>query len=279
MEVLIENGEELTLTVTYTLPKEGLPADVVCTPDVKLDYQGTTVNPPLLSVDETTKMPISPYKARLTDATKDSDATTAKAGDTVVYTWVLDSLENETDPASGERTFPKQFRGLISGRPGGEFTVTAKLKLTAPGYIESAYYAQDTDNSLFAEETGDGDTAYIANVRHLQNLHRDHSNAGDFITKAEQLCDVDCKGEAYNFIPIANGKLTSYNGRHNGRQMTISSLGGLYLVGGGAALPLLRRSIEHTVDLPLLDPADLLPEAGKQAAAGVFAAGAAMGGK
>lgn len=57
-----------------------------------------------------------------------------------------------------------------------------------------------------------------------------------------------------------------------------SSLEGIYLVGGGAALPMLRQSIENTVGLPLLDPADLLPEAGKRAAAGVFAAGAAMGG-
>ena len=59
-----------------------------------------------------------------------------------------------------------------------------------------------------------------------------------------------------------------------------SSLEGVYLVGGGAALPLLRQSIESAVGLPLLDPADLLPEAGEAAAsAGVFAAGAARGGK
>lgn len=58
-----------------------------------------------------------------------------------------------------------------------------------------------------------------------------------------------------------------------------SSLEGVYLVGGGASMDLLRRSIENTVGLPLLDPADLLPEAGERAAAGVFAAGAAMGGK
>ena len=58
-----------------------------------------------------------------------------------------------------------------------------------------------------------------------------------------------------------------------------STLEGVYLVGGGAALPLLRQSIENTVGLPLLDPAELLPEAGGAAAAGVFAAGAAMGGK
>lgn len=58
-----------------------------------------------------------------------------------------------------------------------------------------------------------------------------------------------------------------------------SSLGGVYLVGGGAYMDLLRQSIENTVGLPLLDPADLLAEAGERAAAGVFAAGAAMGGK
>lgn len=57
-----------------------------------------------------------------------------------------------------------------------------------------------------------------------------------------------------------------------------SNLAGVYLVGGGAALPLLRRSIENTVDLPLLDPADLLPECGEASAAGVFAAGTIMGG-
>jgi len=58
-----------------------------------------------------------------------------------------------------------------------------------------------------------------------------------------------------------------------------SSLEGIYLVGGGAALPRLRRSIEDTVGLPLLNPANLLSEAGEGAAAGLFAAGAAMGGK
>lgn len=57
-----------------------------------------------------------------------------------------------------------------------------------------------------------------------------------------------------------------------------SSLAGIYLVGGGAALPPLRQAIEGTVGLPLLDVAELLPGAGPEGAAGVFAAGAAMGG-
>lgn len=58
-----------------------------------------------------------------------------------------------------------------------------------------------------------------------------------------------------------------------------SALEGIYLVGGGAHMPLLRESIESTVDLPLLDPEELLPQCGQSAAAGIFAAGAAMGGE
>lgn len=58
-----------------------------------------------------------------------------------------------------------------------------------------------------------------------------------------------------------------------------SNLSGIFLVGGGSALPALREAIANTVGLPLLDPAALLPGAGEDAAAGVFAAGAAMGRK
>ena len=121
----------------------------------------------------------------------------------------------------------KQFKTLGGSLSdlGGSFTVTTGLKLEADGdgYIDSAYYAQGTDNSLFAKETGDGGTAYITNVRHLQNLRTDFSGVGVGITMAEQLTDIECKeyknnqGEVldpnYNFIPIANGALTSYDGK------------------------------------------------------------------
>lgn len=56
-----------------------------------------------------------------------------------------------------------------------------------------------------------------------------------------------------------------------------SNLEGIYLVGGGASLPYLRKVIEDTVGLPVLSPDRLLPGAGEQAAAGIFAA--AAGGK
>lgn len=58
-----------------------------------------------------------------------------------------------------------------------------------------------------------------------------------------------------------------------------SSLDGVYLVGGGAALPCLRKVIEDTVGLSVLSPDRLLSGVGERAAAGIFAAGAAMGGK
>ena len=58
-----------------------------------------------------------------------------------------------------------------------------------------------------------------------------------------------------------------------------SSLEGVYLVGGGASLLPLRKAIESAVGLPLLDIEDLMPGTGPEAAAGAFAAGAAMGGK
>lgn len=57
-----------------------------------------------------------------------------------------------------------------------------------------------------------------------------------------------------------------------------SNLEGIYLVGGGTALPQLRQAIEAAVGLPLLDAGALLPGAEGDTAAGVFAAGAAMGG-
>lgn len=58
-----------------------------------------------------------------------------------------------------------------------------------------------------------------------------------------------------------------------------SSLDRIYLVGGGAALPYLRTAIEDTVGLSVLSPDHLLPGVGERAAAGIFAVGAAWGGK
>jgi len=79
-----------------------------------------------------------------------------------------------------------------------------------------------------------------------------------------------CERVAVEILKVLNFYQFTYRG---------SGLEGIYLVGGGAALPPLRSAIRETVGLPLLDPAELLPGAGEAAAAGIFAAGAAMGGK
>lgn len=201
VEVFIDNGEELTLKVTYTLP-EGLPTGVAVTrtPSVKLYYPTD---------------PTAPIEFDL--------STLTFTGNTATYEKVLDSLAKDAGGNS------QQFRDLKSGGLtglGGKFTVIAGLTLKAveDGYIDSAYYAEGTDNSLFAKKTGDGTTAYIANLRHLQNLCTAFSGVGTGIAGAEQAADIEC-GEykdnrgtvldpAYRFIPITNEKLSSYDGRN-----------------------------------------------------------------
>lgn len=213
VEVLIENGEELTLKVKFIKPDGALPDDIVYTPKIELDYQGAKV--PLL------KDNLSNYLNRFPSNVDGGFGT----GNYITYTWVLDSLAKDAGGNS------QQFKDLKSDLPelGKNFTVTASLKLTAgDDWIPSSYYADGTDNSLFARETENGPIACIANLRHLQNLHMDFSNVGVSITKAKQLCDVDCKGVAYNFIPIVNGALASdpsaFDPAYDGQQKTIRNL-------------------------------------------------------
>lgn len=195
VEVRIKNGEELTLTVRYDRP-EGLPDGVSFTPEVTLTCGGKTVE--LWDQRRTPKGPIS------------------FTGNTVEYTWVLDSLE------SG-----KHFKDLFSEKDlpdalGGVFTVTAKLTLSAADCLDSSYYAQGTENSLF-DTTSTDDTAYIANLRHLQNLDTVTSKAAQK-KAAVQIKDIDCKDykgndgntliSNYEFIPIENWDVLSFQGAH-----------------------------------------------------------------
>ena len=70
-------------------------------------------------------------------------------------------------------------------------------------------------NSLFAKETNDGPTAYLSNVRHLQNLDSQTSACGGQ-SGAVQTMDIDAgtyKGQPYEFLPIVpSWTLTSYHG-------------------------------------------------------------------
>lgn len=207
VEVSIENGNQLILTVKYTLPA-GLPDDVTCKPEVTLNY-GTEAPVNLLN---------SSFSSRLTK--KDGKDITASGVTSAEYTWVLDSLEQD-----GSGNFIKQFKGLFSNPDdiafGGDFTVTASLTLHADGYIDSSFSAQDSDNSLF-DTTSTDDTAQIANLRHLQNLDSDSSGAAGKKT-AKQCADIDCAaymGSKYEFKPIANNDLTSYDARRHEEEET-----------------------------------------------------------
>lgn len=221
VEVVITNGNELTLTVKYKMP-DTLPADVTVTrePTVTLKYGEKEVR--LLYVDKVTKIVHSPYSERLTE---EGDIAGVTKPLSATYTWVLDSLEQD-----GGGNFTKQFKGLFSDPDaiafGGDFTVTASLELSADGYIKSDNADDDTKNSLFAEmpEGGDPNTAYIANLRHLQNLDSGSSNAGGK-TLAKQCANIDCSKyignsgnelvSSYEFRPIENGDLMNYDARYD----------------------------------------------------------------
>ena len=123
------------------------------------------------------------------------------------YTWVLDSLNGT------------QFKTLGSGvAPGENFTVTATLTPQTPGTF-TALTDSDINNSLFQEGSSEG-VAYIRCLRHLQNLDAGFSGVTGK-TAAMQTDDIRCKdnetygndGDGYDFKPIVNSKLTSYNGR------------------------------------------------------------------
>ena len=231
VEVSITNGNELTLTVKYTIPND-LPSGVKYSPSVRLNYPGATPKQDLLSVNNS-GMIIPVDGGRLIEA---DNFAIAKAGDTVTYTWVLDSLEQD-----GGGNFTKQFKGLFSAPDtiafGGDFTVTASLGLSADGYISSFFSPNQNiqDNSLFAKtpEGGDTNTAYIANLRHLQNLDTVCSGAAKK-TMALQLKDIDCKSYTkdngdilvsyYEFIPIENWDLMVYNACPDETAFSISHL-------------------------------------------------------
>ena len=225
VEVMIENGNQLTLTVKYTMPAD-LPAGVTVTrePIVTLEY-GT--EDPVNLLD-------SSFSSRLTK--KDEKDITLGFME-AEYTWVLDSLVQD-----GSGNFTQQFKGLFPEPDpddpttiivfGGDFTVTARLKLSADGYIGSGDgkndFVTDTNNSLF-DQGSSGETAYIENLRHLQNLDSDSSGAGGK-TAALQLYEINASevkdnegtvlNNAYEFKPITNNDLQSYNGQNK----TISNL-------------------------------------------------------
>ena len=106
-----------------------------------------------------------------------------------------------------------------------------------------------------------GVDAFLAGTYKMENYHE--------IQSSPAVAEL-CERIAVEILKVVNFYQFTYRS---------SELNTICLVGGGAALPALRRAIADVVGLELLAPEDLLPAAGQGAAAGIFAAGAALGGQ
>lgn len=212
IDVEIDNGERLTVKVTYWLPQSVGSGDYIL--DVSLDYPGMSLLDLMDHGDHT----------RLTQ----TGPVASGSGNTYTKTWVLDELGN------------RKFAGLYSDAiaPGDSFTVTGTLTPAGDKFDEVT--DSDTDNSLFSERST-GDTANIACLRHLQNLDQGYSKVAGK-TKAVQESVILCHSsnetyQGYNFTPITNGELTSYDGRQlEIRELYVSGAGkdsGLFSYAGG----------------------------------------------
>ena len=212
IDVEIDNGERLTVKVTYWLPQSVGSGDYIL--DVSLDYPGMSLLDLMDHGDHT----------RLTQ----TGPVASGSGNTYTKTWVLDELGN------------RKFAGLYSDAiaPGDSFTVTGTLTPAGDKFDEVT--DSDTDNSLFSERST-GDTANIACLRHLQNLDQGYSKVAGK-TKAVQESVILCHSsnetyQGYNFTPITNGELTSYDGKQlEIRELYVSGAGkdsGLFSYAGG----------------------------------------------
>lgn len=221
----IHNGDELVVIVTYKYTRLDGSPEVEAKTLVTLDYAGA---------DSAT---LADYKGDLSGLNMSNPK------------WQLKFQGNVQDPVSNSTTYTYQYwRVLDSLKTGGDrfqdlsisgvsnygndFTVFATLQLYEKGNEENTSgtaKGDDTDNSLFATETRNGDTAYIANLRHLQNLDSDYSKAGGK-TKAIQTANIDAEKAStlkkynkdyekceyqkleddYEFKPIQNKDLLSY---------------------------------------------------------------------
>lgn len=187
------NGEELIVRLTYSEPM-----GETRTPEVTLYYGGSKVR-----LDQLSKV-----KWWTEETERDVFQNTV----THTCTWVLDTLKE-----NGTR-FRDLFVGnldAVTGEPGpmgGNFTVTARIRSTT---VASPDVVSAPRNSLFADGSG-GETAYVENLRHLQNLDHNFSKV-EGKTAAIQTGDIDCGASVftgYEFVPIENAQLTSYCGSH-----------------------------------------------------------------
>lgn len=182
----IYNENTLWAEVTYWVPQTlilmGEDANVNL--EVTLAYQGTSI-----------ALSLGP------DGDSSATAENDIAYRSYTYTWLLDSLEGG-----------HQFRDLFDDAGvtfGGDFEFTAEVAYDGGTLLVNGARKTAVDNSLFARGSG-AETAYIACLRHLQNLDEAFSGV-EGKTVAEQTADIPAV-EGYPFQPIENRELRSYNG-------------------------------------------------------------------
>nr|WP_325212808.1 type II secretion system protein [uncultured Oscillibacter sp.] len=216
--VVVENGDMLRVHVTFSVPDSALSIvgnnwRFTAKQTVELKYGNEE---PITLMDTPASFP--PKRIA-----RDPQTTASPGNTSITYTWILDALDRVNDNGSTVegRHFRQLFKNGGDGMTfGGDFTVTAKMELSAPGRRSTSASGSDSGNSLFAEHSG-GEIAQVENLRHLQNLDTETSNAGGKI-KAVQLADVDCCGKQgrepygkYEFRPIVNEDLRSFDGGQN----------------------------------------------------------------
>lgn len=208
--VSITNDEELTVDVTFSVPTADVPFEAAT--HAELSYEDIQI--PLLD-----DAPNANLNGRLISVTGDLDMEK-----TVTYRWVLDSLVTDKDGN------PQRFKDLFPDPSvpfGNHFTVNSEITITADGFAPRTARASADDNSLYHKSTGDGPTAYLSNVRHLQNLDAVTSFTNGQ-ANAVQIADIDAgtyKGKSYEFLPIVPaGALAGYSGKHADTEWAIRGL-------------------------------------------------------
>ena len=154
------------------------------------------------------------------------------------------------------RAAEKEFCFVDLGHQATRITVVWRDRVQATRQI--ALGGRSLDMAV-ADELGVD--AFLAGTYKMENYHE--------IQSSPAVAEL-CERVAVEILKVVNFYQFTYRS---------SELNTICLVGGGAALPALRRAIADVVGLELLAPEDLLPAAGQGAAAGIFAAGAALGGQ
>lgn len=199
----IYNEETLRAEVTYWVPQALRLYSNDVELEVTLDYQGESIQLEFIDSEQAVEWG-SDY-------------------DSYTFTWVLDSLE-------AGKQFKDHFMG--TGNYGGDFTITAEVLYTGDTSFRQVNGARKTaaDNSLFAKGSS-GETAYIEYMRHLQNLSEAVSGVSEDKTSAVQNCHITCT-EGYNFQPIENDALQSYDGQdYEIRELNVTGAGAAGLFG------------------------------------------------